>query len=113
MHKLKIPFAFALMIFIAACQTLGIPEADTINKRIVVANGTIESIANTISTLVDNGRISHEQAETYVGRLKEGATGVDLVRKLKDTNPAEASQRLDAVVVALSLLKNELEAREQ
>lgn len=111
MRKLKIPLAFVLLVLLSACQTLGVPQADTFNKRVIVANSIVEQSANTVSTLVSAGRLSHEDAQRSLDRVRDAAAGIDVARQVLPDDPAAADAKLSAVIAALNALNLYLESQ--
>ncbi len=106
MRKLAIvPF----LLLLTACAALGVPKADTFNKQVVVANGLVESAAETAATLYSTGKISTEEKDEVHRQGVEARAGIELVRKLHATDPLAAENRINTIIVALTALQNRLE----
>ena len=103
--------ALPILLILAACASLGVPQADTFNKRVVVANGIVESTAKTIETLFVAGKLSKDEAQQANDRAKDLATGIDVARQVYPTDPAGADDRLTAAITALNALNAFLETR--
>jgi hypothetical protein len=111
--KLKLTSAWLLaLVLLQGCAILGVPPADTFNKRAVVANGLVEQASKTVETLFVAGKLSPEDATQYNQRTKDAATGIDLARELHVSDPVAADARLTAIEAALTALKSELERRQ-
>ena len=110
--KLKLSVAWLLALLLVGCSTLGVPAADTFNKRVVAANALVEQASATVETLLVAGKISKEEAQQYNQRAKDAAAAIDIARSAQATDPAEADARLSAIMNALNALVAELEKRQ-
>lgn len=106
--KLKI---FPLLILLAACQSLGVPPADTFNKRVIVANGLVESASATVETLFVAGKLSQPEARQFNQRCADAAAGIDITRQTRVTDPTAADAKLTAIIAGLNALNAELKTR--
>lgn len=111
MHRLKLSI-LPLLLILAACSTLGVPAADTFNKRVIVANSLAESAANTIATLKTAGKLSAQEAQSALDRVRTTATGIDIASEIHPTDPSAADARLSLVIASLNALLVELEKRQ-
>lgn len=102
---------FPLLIMLAACQSLGVPPADTFSKRVIVANGLVESASATVETLYTAGKLSQPDARQFNQRCTDAATGIDIARQAHVTDPAAADARLTAIIAGLNALSAELKTR--
>lgn len=100
-----------LLVLLAGCAALGVPEADTFNKRVIVANSIAESAASTVATLTATGKLSKEDAQSALDRVRTAAIGIDIARDALPADPKAADARLTAVVAALNAIVAELETR--
>lgn len=108
-HKLSIlPL---LLLMLAGCAALGVPQADTFNKRIVVANGVVESTTKTIETLYVAGKLTKDEAQEANEQAGNAAVGIDIARQTHTTDPAAADAKLTATLAALNALNAYLENR--
>lgn len=101
-----------LIVVLSGCSVLGVPPADTFNKRVVVANGIVEQVSRTVETLFVAGKLTKEDAQAYNERAESAATGIDIAVQAHATDPTGADTRLGAIIAALNALKSELEARQ-
>jgi polyhydroxyalkanoate synthesis regulator phasin len=111
-HLYRPFFALTLCVWLASCAALGVPQADTFNKRIVVANSVAETSATTIATLVSAGKLSPEEAQKALDQTKNAAAGVDLARKVYAQDPSAANTQLGAIIASLNALTLYLESRQ-
>jgi len=109
--KSKLSILTLLLVLVAGCAALGVPQADTFNKKVVAANAIVESAAGTIATLAGAGKISTEDAHKYLDQAKDAAHAIDVTREVYATNPGEAENRLGAIIVGLNALTALLEAK--
>lgn len=104
--------AVSILAFIAlACATLGVPDADTFNKRVLVANSMATQAAVTIGTLRQNGKLSQPDARDALEGLRSASAGIDLAIQLHETSPSVGEQKLSTVITALTVLTQYLEVR--
>lgn len=108
----KLSILFPLLFLLTACAALGVPKADTFNKQVVVANGLVESAAETARTLYATGRISTEEKDDVYRQGTEARATIEIVRQLHATDPLAAENRLNTLIVALTALQSRLEANE-
>lgn len=112
MRRLKFSILPLALLLLSGCATLGIPQADTFNKRVLAANALVESAAGTIETLRLAGKISKPDAQEVQDQARNAALAIDVAVDVHATNPAEADTRLDAAVVALRALTAYLESQQ-
>lgn len=93
-----------LIVVMPACTTLGIPNADTFNKRAVVAYSTIEGTANLDNTLVTTGKLSKADARNVLSQLQHCKTGIDLATQLYASTPALGEDKLQTTLAILNAL---------
>lgn len=105
-------FVFLLLAhLVAGCAALGVPAADTFNKKVAAATVTVNTASQTDLTLLQQRKITPDESDRYIARLTEMQTAIDATRTLYKTNPADAENRLATLITALNLLVAELEAR--
>jgi hypothetical protein len=100
-----------LIILLAACQVLGVPPADTFNKKAAAAVVSVNTASQATLTLLQARKISPDESDRYIDRSEEAQRGIDLARSIKAADPAGAADRLDLTIAALKVLIAELEAR--
>lgn len=107
MNKLLIVAA----LLISGCTTLGIPSADTFNKKWLAAQQTDTTVLQTDMALLQAGTISKEDAANIEAQADNVKAGLDIARNLYATDQTEGSTKLDSVVLALQALQTYLNAK--
>lgn len=110
--KVKIGLVPLLALLISACAALGVPPADTFNKRVILANGIVEQASATIEALTIARKISKPEAASYNERAREAASAIDVAREIRVSDPAAADARLTAIIRGLHVLNAELQRRQ-
>jgi hypothetical protein len=100
-----------LLIMLAACSTLGIPPADTFNKKAAAAVTNVNTASQLTLTLLQARKISPDENDRYIDRAEEAQKGIDTARALHSTDPSGATDKLGLTINALAVLIAELEAR--
>lgn len=108
--KLKLSIV-PFLIFLAACSTLGIPPADTFNKKAAAAVVSVNTASQVTLTLLQARKISPDESDRYIDRAEEAQNGINAARSLHAVDPAGAADKLNLTIAALQLLIAELEAR--
>lgn len=115
LRRIKQGLLTALIVTVAlnvtGCGVLGVPQADTFNKRVVQANGLVEVTANMVPVAYEAGKIDREEARTTLDNLRITAAGIDNAVLIRSTKPAEADVILTSTITALTVLKAALEAK--
>lgn len=107
-----IPVFLCLLVLIAsACNTPGV-QADTFNKRVVVANATIEQATKTVETLFVAGKINRSDAQSYNAKLTTAAKGIDSAVLIHATDVSGGENNLAAIIAILNAITTELEKRQ-
>lgn len=105
---LVVPF----LLILSACAVVGVPKADTFNKQVVVANGLVESVANTAASLHAAGKISDADRANVYQQGTEARAAIEVVRQVHATDPLAAENRLNTIIVALTALQTRLEKQQ-
>jgi hypothetical protein len=103
---------FPLIIMLSACAALGVPKADTFNKQVIVANGMVESAATTAASLHAAGKISEDAKTDVYSKGTQARASIEIIRQLHATDPLAAENRLNTIIVALTALQAQLEAKQ-
>jgi 5,10-methylene-tetrahydrofolate dehydrogenase/methenyl tetrahydrofolate cyclohydrolase len=103
--------AYLVFLLLAGCAALGVPAADTFNKKAAAAVSSVNTGSQTVLTLLQAHKITPDESDKYIAALAETQNGIDFTRQLYKTKPQEAEDRLAATIAALNLLLAELEAR--
>lgn len=105
------PFYAVLLMMLTACATLGVPPADTFNKRLAAGYTTVTGVRNATFDLRTAGRITAQDARNVEAQADNARTGLDLAREIYATNPPAGDAKLDAVVTGLTALQAYLQSR--
>lgn len=108
--KLKLSI-LPLLLILTACGLLGVPQADTFNKKAAAATSSVNVASQTVLTLLQARKITPNESDAYTDRAESAQEAIDLARSMRSTDPAGAQDRLDAIIRALQVLTVELEKR--
>lgn len=97
-----------ILLLLSACATLGVPQADTFNKRLAAGYVTVTGVRNTADTLLSASKITPEDAQNVNDQADNARTGLDLARQIHTSNPPAGDAKLDAVVTGLTALESYL-----
>lgn len=103
--------ALAITIFPMACSTLGIPSADTFNKKWLAAQQADTTVIQTDLALVQAGTISKADGTNIEAQADNIKNGLDIARTLYATDQTAGSTKLDSVVLTLQALQTYLNSR--
>jgi hypothetical protein len=90
---------------IQGCAALGVPTADTVNKKLAEAYIGVTAAANSVTSLRTAGKMSESERDKAVATLRTVKTGLDAVSASAPTDPAAADARLRQVLLLLSALE--------
>lgn len=100
-----------LMLF--ACAQLGVPAADTFNKKALVAYSTVEGVAKTAASLRAAGKLSDSDRENVLTTGRAAVTGIELAKQMRPADPQAAEDKLTATITVLSALSAYLASKEK
>lgn len=103
--------AFCFALLLAACAQLGVPEADTFNKKVFAGYNTVEGIAKTASDLRTAGKLSDGDRDNVVATARSAIQGLDLAKTLHASNPQAGNDKLTATITVLTALQAYLATR--
>lgn len=98
-------FIAALLLVLAACAQLGVPAADTFNKRLLAGYQTVEAIATSAGSLRAAGKLSDADRDNVVATSRTAIAGLDLARQVHQTNPQAGDDKLSATITVLTALQ--------
>lgn len=102
---------FIAALLLAACAQLGVPAADTFNKKALAAHQTVTAVAQSATTLRTAGKLSDADKANIVASLTAAEQAIDLATALSKTDATAGSTKLDSAVIALTALQSYLLAR--
>ena len=100
-----------LAFVLVSCASLGIPETDTFNKRVLAAQGTVTEIRETAELLLGAGQLTADEAVNIQTQATSLRQGIDAARALHIDDPLAAENRLTIIITALTALQASLNAR--
>lgn len=103
--------AYVLFLMIAGCAALGVPPADTFNKKAAAAVTTVNAASQSVLTLLQARKITPDESDAYTLRTEQAQQAIDAARSIYSTDPNGANDALAKVITALTILQTELEAR--
>lgn len=100
-----------VVLALAGCSALGVPKADTFNKRWLAAQQSDTTVLQTDLALLQAGKISKEDAANIEAQADNVKAGLDIARTIYATDQTAGSTKLDSVVLALQAIQNYLTAK--
>ena len=100
----------AIALF-AACNSLGLPEAQTFKQRAVVAYGTVTAVRDTTTQLLVAKKISADSARNVQRQADIARDSVDAAVAIYPSSHVEGETRLDSAVKLLHALQIYLQSR--
>lgn len=110
-HALGFTTALYFAFLLAGCASLGVPQADTFNKKAAAAVQTVNAASQLTLTLLQARKITPDENDAYIARAEQAQHAINLTRQLHATDPASAEDRLAQVIAGLAILQTELENR--
>jgi hypothetical protein len=98
----------AAAMCLAACAQLGIPAADTFNKKLAAGYVAVGAVAEAANNAVVSGALSKSDAKNVLASAEAAVQGLDLASTMSKTDMAGASTRLDLTIAAITALQTYL-----
>lgn len=98
--------------FLVGCAALGVPQADTFNKKAAGAVQTVNTASQLSLTLLQARKITPDESDAYIARIEQAQHAINLTRQLHETDPTGAEDRLAQIIAGLTILQTELRARQ-
>ncbi len=102
---------FGLLAASVGCAQLGVPSVDTFNQRAAVAISTVTAVRATATTMLQERKITSEDAQNVQDGANTARAGIEVARTLSKVNLAQADNKLTAVSTALQALNAYLATR--
>jgi len=107
----KYATTFLLLFLLAACQSLGLQEAKSLDQRIAYAVGVQTAVNNAAASALSVGSIKKSDAEFVFKSSTDARTLLDAARLANNAgDPATAEGRLTLAVNILTQLQDYLRA---
>jgi hypothetical protein len=98
-------FALAVVVSQSGCATVGVPAPDTLAKKVGYAHTSLAVAADTAKALWVAKKLDRAEAESIEDTLSASWDALVTAQKLVESNPLEASTKLDAVLKGLQALR--------
>lgn len=112
MRQIQYVAASFLIVLLAACAQLGLPQAETFNQKVAVALGTVTQVRTSATTLLDAKTISVDDAQNVLTATDNARAGIDIARKAHATDPAGADSKLTAIRATLTAIAGYLATKQ-
>jgi len=115
MQALKRFSSFLLLtasLVLVACNTLGIPSADSFKERLAVGYATVTTVRQTTTTLLQAKKISAEDGQNILEQTNTARAGLDIARKLSLVDFTAANGKLTAISTVLTGLQTYLATKQ-
>jgi hypothetical protein len=109
-HALRMTF-LSLLFLLPGCETLGLAPPTTFNEKAAVVLGTITTVRQTATTLLNDKKITADDGQHVLTATDSARTGLDIARSLNKSNPQAATAKLDAVRAGLVAIQSYLSTR--
>lgn len=97
--------ATLLSALLISCAQMGVPAADTFNKRLMAGYQTVEAIAWSAGSLRSAGKLSDADRDNVVATSRTAIAALDLARQVHATNPQAGDDKLSATITVLGALQ--------
>lgn len=104
MIRLRNQFLMLLVFALAACASLGVPTADTFNKKVVAAYAMIQTVAETAMAANSAGKLSDQDESNILTGLNASMTALKTAGQMHSTDPAGAETKLTATLQILQAI---------
>ena len=111
MIALRNTFLASLMFLFAGCAAIGLPTAETFNQKAAVVQGTITTVRQTATVLLNEKKITADDGQNVLVQTDTARAGLDIARSLSKSNPIAADSKLNSVRTVLTALQAYLASR--
>ncbi len=101
----------AVVLGLAGCASLGLATPQTLDQRLAYGYAGVTAALNTITTAVEAGQLTSEQATTANQMVINVKVGLDTARSLEATNATSAQNDLQLALTALTAVQTYLTAQ--
>lgn len=118
LYGCKVNAAFAAMFLVivaclSGCASLGAPSPQTFNEREAAAVSAIIHVRTTAVSLLNAGKISVDDARNVQEQADNARAALVIASAIHATDPAQAENRLAAIITGLSAISSYLASRGQ
>jgi hypothetical protein len=112
LQTLKTGIAVMLATALVACAALGVPTADTFNKKLLGGYATVTTVAKTAGVLRTAGKLSDSDLENVVSTNRQAIAGLDIAAATAKTDLGAAQTKLTATLTILTALESYLASQQ-
>ena len=103
--------ALVALATLTGCASLGVPTPQTFNEREAAAISSVIAVRTTAVSLLSADKITVADARNIQTQADNAREGIAIASAIHATDPAQAENRLAAVVVTLNALSTYLNSR--
>jgi hypothetical protein len=107
----KLLFSALILTLITACAALGVAKPETFNEKEAAAISTVTAVRDTAIGLLTADKITAADARNIQQQADNAREGITVASAIHATDPAQAENRLAAVVTGLNALNAYLATR--
>lgn len=104
--------AAALVALLSACASLGVPNADTFNKKVLSAYATVDVVAESAAILWAAGKMSAQDRAHIVDTNRQVLAGLELAKLTAQTDLGAAQTKLESTLLILTALESYLQTKQ-
>ena len=105
--------ALAVAIVLSACAQLGLLQPQTPAQKVAAGYVTADAINQSATQLLNERKISSDDAQHVLNSTRAARQGLDIARKLEKVDPKGATAKLEAQMVILQALQKYLAEKEK
>ncbi len=99
------------VLILSSCQSLGIPQTDTFNKKALAGYTAVASVRDTATTLLNAHKISAADTLNVQIQADRAHEAIALARQLHATDAPAAENKLSVALDAIAALQAYLNTR--
>lgn len=111
MRNVKQIVLFALAALLVSCASLGVPPADTFNKRLAETLAVVTQVEQSTVQLVQSGVVKPDDGQNIHDQATRIVAGLNIAYNMHANDPAGADARLVAARTTLIALQGYLQVK--
>jgi hypothetical protein len=104
-YSVRSVLAVMALSICAACASVGVPPADTFNKKLAAGYVTVSAVADAATSAVNSGAITKADAAGVLAAVKAVEQGLDTAASIHATDAAAGDTKLQTAIQALTALQ--------
>jgi hypothetical protein len=97
---------------VSGCAELGVPQADTFEKKLVGAYASLTAVVKTSTYMLERKKISSAEHKRVIDQARTAQAGLAIAEQIRQTDPNGAMTRLTAITATLTALEAYLQSKE-